>query len=173
MLTEFMSQLTNRQWGFSLIETLIAFMLVAVMGGAVVYILSQVVSINKSADSKAQATFYASQGLEEVRNYYQRELWLSLAGRDPVTADTNYTCYKVTNIEGVIGFLGTATDCGPFDTVNPTLKNENVNGGSFFYRQLGIRTTLASGKVEAFAIVRWVEKGKVNIAKVDTVFFNY
>lgn len=168
-----MNQLTNWKRGFSLVETLIAFMLVAVMGGAVVYILTQVVSVNKSADSKSQATFYANQGLEAVRNYYQQKLWLSLAGRDPIATDTNFTCYKVANIDGVVGFLGTAADCGVFDTTNPTAKNENLNGSNFFYRQMGVRTTSASGKVEVFSVVHWVEKGKVNMAKVDTVFFNY
>lgn len=161
------------QGGFSLVETLIAFMLLAVMGGAVVYILAQVTSLTKSADLKGQGTFFANQGIEAVRDYYQKNQWLALAGTDNST-DIFFTCYKTTDFTG-ISFTAPAVAsglpvCGAFDIT----KSETIIGSAAtFYRQIGVRTTTASGKVEVSVVVYWTEKSRTVYSKVDSVFYNY
>lgn len=160
--------------GFSLIETLIAFMLVGIMGGAVVYILAQVTSITKSADLRGQGTILANQGIEAARDYYQKNFWLALAGTDTNTGDAFFTCYKTVDFSGAT-FIAPAVPsgspvCGTFDIS----KSEVITGSAAtFYRQIGVRTTLASAKVEVSAVVYWTEKNRTVFSKVDSVFYNY
>lgn len=158
--------------GFSLIETLIAFMLVGIMGGAVVYLLAQVVSVTRSADLKGQATSFANQGIEAVRDYYQTNQWLTLAGKDTITTDSNFTCYKSIDFSGA-ALLGTSTEpvCGAFDST----KSETINGsgGGVFYRQVGVRTTPASAKAEVSVVVYFFDKGQQKNVKVGSIFYNY
>ncbi len=162
MLIEYMNRLIRKTFGFSLIETLVAFMLVAIMGGAVVYILAQVVSVTKSAEQKSRATSYANQGVEAVRDYYQTNLWLSLSGRD---ASIHPTCYKsVSLVDAAV-----ATCKFVFDSVNPTLYYESLAGG--FYRQISVLTV--SPKVTVVTYVFWLEKGIAKMVKVEAAFYNY
>src|SRR3989344_7454707 len=82
--------------GFSLIETIVAFMLLSIMGGAAAFILVQVQSVTNSAALKSQANAVAMAGLEQVRDYYQKNLWLAVSEKDNTGIKT---CYKNANFD--------------------------------------------------------------------------
>jgi type II secretory pathway pseudopilin PulG len=165
MLTEYMNKKKHFIFGFSLIESLIAFMLLGVIGGAVVYILAQVVSVTKAADLKAQGASYANQGTEAVRDYYQVNRWLALSGRDPNGGSA--TCYNNTSLSDP------SSPCkADYTACTGSLACESLTGG--FYRQISVLTEIGTpSKVTVTVNVYWLEKGKKQSTKVDAVFFNY
>jgi type II secretory pathway pseudopilin PulG len=160
-----MNKKSRSTLGFSLIESLIAFMLLGVIGGAVVYILAQVVSVTRSADLKGQATSYANQGIEAVRDYYQINRWLSLAGRD--VNGGSATCYNT------VGLVDPPPPCKTdYAGCSSSTACESLTGG--FYRQFSVLTDLtAPSKVTVTVNVYWSEKGKKQSTKVDAAFYNY
>lgn len=61
----------NFKKGTSLIETMVALMILAAISTAIISLTLQILAINYSAKLKNQATNYVEKNLETVRNFYQ------------------------------------------------------------------------------------------------------
>lgn len=137
----------------SLVETLVALLILSVMGAAIVAITLAVISVNNSAKHRNQAAALAEENLELVRSYYQSSDWESLDSR----ASGGGSCY--TNVTTWTAGSGCLTNC--------SLTNIP---GTIFYRYARLISSGGSVKVESS--VTWTERGKCNKIQVDTAFFD-
>lgn len=133
--------------GFSLIETLLALVVLSVISTLVISLSLQItslISFNKLRNEKAAL---AQQLLEQVRSYYQERGYASLAER----AGANGYCYLNTDV-----YLETRVNCNPNNLPYAIVK-----------------LTSFSDHVRAEAIIKWTWKGKEQTITDKTSFYSY
>lgn len=149
--------------GTSIVEAMVALMVLAIVSSAVVLLTLSVLALNNSAKLKNQATAYAEQALEQVRGYYKTNGWSSLAQK----GSGGGRCYV-----DIASWLQPPNNpaCDTSCTNNDLL----VTGG-IFYRYVFVTTT--SSQVKVTAVVSWLDHGICTGASkstvVDTYFYNY
>lgn len=145
-----------------MIETLIALLVLSVMGGAVVYILAQTTALNNQAKLRNQAQLLAEAAIEEVRNYYQVNYWLALKSK--ATTTTPPICYSD-------GTLGSITSC-TVDSNTSNVAVANYPDGTFKRR---VKLQIVGNGVAAIAEIIWKDKSSTYNAKASdsTVFYAY
>ena len=77
--------------GVSLIEIMVALMILAVVGALIITLTLQILAATNSAKLRNKASSYAQQGLEQVRGYYQANGWASLASYTDTFSDPVFT----------------------------------------------------------------------------------
>lgn len=147
--------------GTSLIEALLALMLMAVTGAAVVLLLSQIASVNNSAKLRGQATSYTEQGLEQSRSFLQTYGWVNLAAK----GNSSGLCYSD-------GTLVNGTSCITGCGTGGTLISSPVYPASFT-RSVKVTTNAVLGSAAIVSTVCWLEKGRWNKSEAVTYHYNY
>lgn len=92
--------------GITIIETMIALFILALMGGAIISLTLQILAANNSAKLKNQKVALVQQLLEQVRGFYQSSSWLGLSQKgsgggicySDVTSWTNGACISCPTI---------------------------------------------------------------------------
>lgn len=150
----------RRKSGISLIETLIALLILALMGAAITAISLQVTAVNNAAKLQNQATIYAEEALEQARAYRQANGWVALAEKG-----TPAGCYYYT------GTVFNSTSCIS-DPINCTgSMGQLVPGSTVHYR--AVRFSTSGDRVTSESTVIWREKSACRKVTASTYFFNY
>ena len=143
--------------GTSLVEALVALLIMAVTGAAVVLLLAQIASLNNSAKLRSQATSYAQQGLEQVRSFSQSNGWAILAGKGPSRCYTDGTLVLTTTC---------IVSCGDGGGIE-------INPLASVTRSVKIVTNQGLGQVAVTSTICWLEKGIWNKTESLTYYYNY
>lgn len=141
--------------GINLVETMVALMILSIIGGAVILLTLQVLSLNNSARLRSRATFYAEGSLEQARGYTQTNGWQALSN----LASPGGSCY----IDAAAWTSGTCDDACSLPA--------NI-AGTIFYRYIRL-TKVGGSQVKVATLVSWREKGVCQKVQVDTAFFSY
>ncbi|MBI4099758.1 prepilin-type N-terminal cleavage/methylation domain-containing protein [Candidatus Microgenomates bacterium] len=141
--------------GVSLVEAMVALMILAIVSAAVIMMTLQVLALNTSAKLKNQSTTYAEQMIEQVRDYYANSGWGGLAA----VARPGGQCYlNVPSWQAAVN-----NPCTP--CVDGAITGTN------FYRFVTL--TSSSNSVMVAAKVCWLERGQTKTTEVDTYFYNF
>lgn len=133
----------NRQ-GISLIETVVALMILGVIGGALMGLTLQITSATNSAKAKGQAAIYAQEAIEQAKDTKNQDFSKLITG-----------CYTDGN-------LTPGGDCVSGTSIT----------GTQFTRYVKVTASETQTKVQA--VVKWSEKGTLNRSvEVDTYFYQY
>ena len=144
------------QTGMTLIETVLAMALLAIISTAIIGLAVQVLSNAAANKQKNAAANLAEQSLEQIRYIYQSQGWKPLSLRASATPGT---CYND------LSALTTGDGC----IDNCTKPN---NAGNFFrYGRLTLNSALSQVKVES--VVTWLEKGQCQRLQTDTYFYDF
>ena len=146
--------------GISLIETLVAFLVLSLAGGAIIVLTIQVLATNNYAKLRNRATVIAEQSVEQVRNYYQVNRYSNLAGKGNATGN----CYAD-------GGLATALSACTPATYNYCSPLACSTVETFFRRQ--VRIINEGTRVKATIIIWWLERGVQKDVTIDAYFYNY
>lgn len=133
----------------SLIETMIALTILAVVIAAITSLIVQVNSFSNSTRLKSGAVALAQSSLEQVRGYYQQNGWSSLSTK------AGY-CYK----DGTLTSF-TTTDCATGNLILNTPYSQAV------------QISTLSPKITVAAYVYYNDKGVIKTVESDTYFYNY
>lgn len=133
--------------GITIIETMIALFILALMGGAIISLTLQILAANNSAKLKNQKVALVQKLLEEVRGFYQNNSWLILSQK----GTTSGNCYGDINLLN----SGTTTACGL-----------GCAG-----QEIKIETNLSQVKVTAN--VTWSDRGQCRQTSETTYYYNY
>lgn len=160
-----------RSKGFSLVEAMVALMILSFISGAVVLMTLQVISVTNSSRLKNQATSFAEEILEQVHSYQLSNGWALLSTKGTYNNAPKTRCFST-----VSNSAWTEIDPCPSDCAGTLIS------GTGFYRYVSINTpTVVSPNpayVTAKAVVTWNDKtcnGPTFCCKaqVDTSFYNY
>ncbi len=151
--------------GTSLVEAMIAMMILAAMGTAIITVTLQVVALNASARLKNQGTAYAEQTLEVVRSNFQNPakgyVWLSGSAAKSYTDGSLVTVYSPP-----------ATTCAPADCAGATIPWTDI-GSSAYNRCVVINTPNVNRQIKVQSFIAWPDGGKCRYTEADTFFTNY
>lgn len=152
-ISNYQLQITNGEGGFSMIETLVAMMILVIISSAIVAMILALVSANTSAKLRNQAVGYAEEGIEQVRNYFQANGWQSLNNQ------ASNKCYTDGTLASQVACPASA-DCvtGPIPS-------------SVFFRYVWL--TQGASQVKVQSIVSWRDRSVCLNSEVDTIFFSY
>lgn len=142
--------------GLSLVETVIALLILTFVSTAVVLLTVQILSLTNSAKMKNQATTYAEQVLEQVRDFEVTYGWGGLAAKGPNGCYTDVVSWTAASGSCV-------TDCS-----NPNLVVSSSD--TRFFRYVTI-TAPAAGAIKVSAVVTWKDKGVCRNTTIDTYFY--
>lgn len=146
----------HHKQGFTLIETLMALMLLGIVGAAIVGLTLQTFSLGNITRLRSQGTSYAEEAVEQVRDYSQSYGWKALSNKGSLAGK----CYS----DGQLGTLlgNCLVDC----TVN------QVSGSTTHWRVVKVATDNTS-KVTVTAMVAWKEKDICRPNTLTTNIYNY
>ncbi|MBI3559112.1 prepilin-type N-terminal cleavage/methylation domain-containing protein [Candidatus Gottesmanbacteria bacterium] len=130
--------------GITIIETMIALFILALMGGAIITLTLQILAANNSAKIKNQKVALVQKLLEEVRGFYQNNSWLTLSQKNSAS------CYFDTN-----WITNACADC-----------STNTIGQS-------IQVTTNASQVTVTATVTWSDRGQCRQTSETTYYYNY
>lgn len=147
-------------------EAIVALLVLAAMGAAIILLMVQISALNNSAKLRNQASAYSDQGLEQVRGYNQTNGWVSLSGKGTGAG----RCYSD-------GTLATTTVCIPTGLANTTC---NTGAGAAILNPTylasytrSIKITSVGDQVAVLSTVCWLEKTIWNKVETTTYFYNY
>lgn len=145
--------------GMSLIETMIALLVLSVIGTAVGAIITQAAAANNTARMRHQAIASSEEGLEQTRNFYQINGWIGLAGKGNSTG----ICYGN-------GQLITTTGCilPPPDT-----SGCGADGAVLGNHRRSVKIITSGNQVKVSSVVSWQDKQQCSKTVAETYFFNY
>lgn len=140
--------------GLSLVETVIALLILTFVSTAILLLTIQILSLTNLAKQKNKATTYAEQILEQVRDYEVTSGFGSL----------KMGCYTdvVTNNWGQTPFATCLPDCS---NANLFISPENK-----FYRYVTV--TPSGTGVKVSAVVAWKDKNTCKNTIIDTYYYN-
>lgn len=139
--------------GSSLIEAMIAMLILAIMGTAIITFTIQIMSLNTSARLKNQGTITAEQSIERARNVFQQQKFSYFKN--------NHTAGNYSS--GDLTFQ--ISNCSPLDCQN------NPPGDPYF--SCVILSYPSSDQARVQSVVYWWDKGVCRGTEVDTYFTNY
>lgn len=157
------NRLLSEQTGFTLVEVLVAMVILAIGLLGVAGLQTRSLSGNQGALYRSQAVLYANDVIERMRvNRVQ-------ARKSP----SEYTiCSRYDDSNYGIDEFEDLTECLPVTTLQPALadlQQWKVEVASLPEGDGSVTvSTLGSGKFLAIVIVQWNEKGTVNSVRVDT-----
>ncbi len=144
--------------GISLIETVIALLILSVIGVAIVGLTIQIGAASTSASLRSQAASYAEQALEQARGYYQANRFQSTLAK--VCAGG---CYA----DGYLSSCGAAAaSCVSSCTTGYAI------AATPFYRSVQV-SQVSSAQIRVSAKVAWMDRSKCQTIALDTYFYNY
>lgn len=151
--------------GMTLIETMIALMLMSVFSVAIVTMIVQVLSNSASAQLQNQAIALAEKNLEQVRTFYQSNGYVILAKVNDACPsgcflDGNLTCASV----GTSCIDGTASSCS---------SGRVIRTDPYVSQSIKVSVDDISNRVAVDSWIAWTEKGTCRTNKVSTNFYNY
>ena len=94
----------KRQAGMSLVEAIVALLILAVMGSSITLLLVQISSANNTAKLRNQASSYVDQALEKVRSFDQKNGWVNLS----LKGSSSGICY----VDGTLVSVGSCIPAG-------------------------------------------------------------
>lgn len=153
-----MKKILNSRAGISLIETVIALLILSVMGVAIVGVTLQIMGASNAAFLRNQATVTGEAGLEQARGYYQTNLFQSLLGKASCG-----TCYADGN-------LGTCNVTCITPTGTCGSQGSQV-GTSGIYRSVSV--TGSGSQATVTSNVAWTDRGTCQKATFSTDFYSY
>lgn len=133
--------------GFTLIEAMLALMILAVVSTVIISLSLQVTSLVNSTKLKNQKIALSQQMLEQVRGYYQQNGWAMLVTKAP-----SPTCYTD-------GTLTTVAVCDP--TPLPSVQVKLTASGA------------PTNQIKADVTVNWTWKGQSQNVAASTYFYYY
>ncbi len=142
-----------RRKGITLIETMVAFLILSLTGTAIVTLTLQVFTVTNSAKLRNQAVAFTERGLELTRNYYQAYGWVELSLKGSPA-----TCYDA---NGSWANSPCADDC--HDTL--------VSGSAYHHGYIKLITT--GPRVEVKSGVSWLDRGVCKNLSLVTYYYNY
>jgi len=133
----------NKQ-GISLIETVVALMILGVIGGALMGLTIQITSATNSAKAKSQAAIYAQEAIEQVKDV-KNQSWANVGSGG---------CFA----DGTLVSFGNCSAGSPIS-------------GMPFNRY--VRITVSGMQAKVQSVVLWKEKGVQKSVEVDTFLYQY
>ena len=130
--------------GITIIETMIALFILALMGGAIISLTLQILAANNSAKIKNQKVALVQQLLEQVRGFYQNNSWLTLSQKNSAGCYVDATWAS-----------GSCVSC-----------STNTIGQS-------ILVTTNASQVTVTATVTWSDRGQCRQTSETTYYYNY
>lgn len=152
-----MVQRLPRNAGLSLIETVVALLVLSVMGIAIVGLTVQINAATTSSALRNQASSYAEQALEQARGYYQVNRFQSTFAKVCSTG-----CYA----DGLLSSCGGASSCVSSCTTG------SVISGTPFRRSIQV-TQVSSAQIRVTSKVSWTDRSQCQTITLDTYFYNY
>lgn len=140
--------------GFSMIETMVAMMILVIIGTAIMSLVLMAISANNSAKWRNQGIGLAEEGVEQVRAYFQAN------GFAKLNSMANSKCYTDGNLTTLVT-CPTGGDCA----------TGQVAANAVFYRYVAL--TQPSGAVKAQTIVSWKDRGVCRSTEVGEYFYSY
>lgn len=148
-----------------MVETLVALLILVVIGAAVTSLVLTAVSTNDAAKRKNQGSVLAEEGLEQVRAYFQTNGFLQLYNQ----ADNK--CYPDgTSLAN--SFAVCPADPAAIQLVSPNCLSGAATSDGSFYRSVWL-TRAGSNQVKARSVVTWEDRGMCRYTEVGTYFFFY
>lgn len=90
----------NARAGVSIVETVVAILILATIGGAITLLTVQVTEVNNCARLRNEAVKYAEEGLEEVRDFKTNNSWTLMQNKIGCFPDGNLAARGPTNCTG-------------------------------------------------------------------------
>ena len=150
--------------GIGLVETMVALLILVVISSAVILMTLEILSLTNASRLKNQATTYAEEMVEKVRDAYQNYGYSAISAKGSPLG----SCYAAVN--GPPTSWSSLVSCPPADCNDPT----TVIPGTIFYRYVKLVTPAGNSSVSVSSVVTWSEKGSCNRKEqVDTYFYNY
>lgn len=146
----------NFKKGTSLIETMVALMILAAISTAIISLTLQILAINYSAKLKNQATNRAEQNLETVRNFYQNS-----GGYPALSQIADDSCRKP-DLSG----------SSPCDISDCTATGATQIETTPFFAFTKIYTPLSS-LIRVDSVVLWSDRGNCRNTTSTTYFSTY
>ncbi len=145
--------------GISLIETMIALLVLSMAGAVIILLTIQILAANNNAKLRNRAAVLAEQSIEQVRDYYQNNKYASLAGNGSLAG----RCYRDGTLVGEIPCTPTGyLSCYPTSCVAVE---------TFFRRQ--VKLVNEGSRVKATVVIWWLDKGDQRDVTLETYFYNY
>ena len=145
--------------GMTMVETIVALGILAVVGATIVAILTVVLSLGTTAMLRNRAVGYGEANLERVRGYFQTYLWAGLADKAQ-----GGSCYGDGTLAGQLaGCPGTAVPPG-------CVLGQAISGTSFSGY---VRLTRNGDSIFVQIFTGWPDKGTCENLEMDTYYFNY
>lgn len=141
----------------TLIETILALLVLAAVTSAVILLLTQIMALTTSARLRNTATAMAEQNLEKIRSFYQVNFWMNLANK----GSSGGTCYIDT--AGILN-LDTGATC---------VTDCSSLGSNGFRQNVKLTTDSGLSRVQVDSSVWWQDKGACQHLTSTTYYFNY
>lgn len=148
--------------GVSLIETVVALMILGVIGGALLFLIAQVTATVNSANFKNQATTYAEEAVEQVRDFRNVNGFNGLVTAAGICGG-QYDDGQLVNC--VTSASCTACPGGLTGCLIATATNYS------FCRR--VQLTQNGSQVHVQSFVGWLEKGVTKNVQVDSYLYQY
>lgn len=145
------SRLNNSRNGISLVEAVIALMILGIIGAALTGLMLRITAATNSAKFKSEATNYAQQAIEQAKDA-KNQNWANLVSG----------CYTD-------GTMGTSIGGGDL-THDPCMSGSQI--GTTPYRRL-VFVTINSSQAKVQSVVKWREKNIAKSVEIDTFFYQY
>lgn len=142
--------------GTSIVETLVALSILAIIGSAIVLLLVQISSTNNSAKIKNQAISYVDQAMEQVRGFVQLNGWVKLS--------TTIGCFSN-------GTLTTSTSCIVTGLARTTCPGSGAFISTPFYRS--VKISKSGDQITVIGTVCWQDKGIWYKTENSTYYYDY
>lgn len=154
--------------GTSLVETMVAFLILSAIGVAVIRLTIQILALNTTAKLNNQGTSYAEEAVEQGRNFYQTSGYPALAALAPVSpayySDGTFSPGKI-----IIVPPGRCniTDCPQLNTTT------GVQIGTTGFFRCVILNPPSSGTMKTQVVVSWLDRSVCKQTELDTYFSRY
>ncbi len=146
--------------GLSLVEALVALMILTIVSTGIVLMSLQILALSYSSKLKNQSVSFAEDMIEQVRNFYQVNSWGALSNY----GKNGTQCYI--NLSWNPPSAGSCvSDCSNNALLIP--------GQSTFYRYLQLTTT-GTTSILVSVVVTWKDRGVCKLpTRIDTYYYNY
>lgn len=142
----------TKRSGVSMIETVVAIFVLAVIGGALMMMMVHVGTAANCAKLRNEAAKYAEEALEQARDYKQNNGWLNFEAK-------HVSCWSD-------GTLTTPSSCNS-SSAEP-ITTSSTQGFRRFVQLL-----LTGGGIRVRSVVWWAQKCSPKDVEADTYFYQY
>lgn len=148
----------------SLVETMVALLILAVAGAAVIALTLQILAVGNTAKLRGQGVAYAEEALEQARSFYQVNKWARLSEKRSYSyADGSFSALST----------GCPAPCPSYCAApcpSGAVTGDQI-AATTLYRC--VQVSGAGSQVQVRAVVNWLDRGVCRGTEANTYFYNY